>query len=160
MYDTCFDATRTVFISRSVHLPGRLFIISCLISANEQWQSTFIHRSYVHATLASYREQFIATYGRAIMQAILSGLAGQAPRSVTQNLIEMLSTMLTRCLQESQVWLKEVLFDVGSQISPTFVLDSYMVLHQQNFTSSRATLEDKERFMKSITGCVDPQLMS
>ncbi|KAJ3868242.1 armadillo-type protein [Lentinula novae-zelandiae] len=95
--------------------------------------STFIHRSYVHATFASYREQFIATYGRAIMQATLSGLAGQAPRSVTQNLIEMLSTMLTRCLEESQVWLKEVLFD-------------------QNFTSSKATPEDKERFMKSITG--------
>ncbi|KAF8830638.1 hypothetical protein HHX47_DHR2001074 [Lentinula edodes] len=117
--------------------PGAL---GALMQSDEQWQSTFIHRSYVHATLASYREEFIATYGRAIMQAILSGLAGQAPRSVTQNLIEMLSTMLTRCLEESQVWLKEVLFDVGSEI------------HYRNFTSSKATLEDKERFMKSITG--------
>ncbi|KAJ4473110.1 armadillo-type protein [Lentinula aciculospora] len=95
--------------------------------------STFIHRSYVHAALASYREQFIASYGRAILQAILSGLAGQAPRSVTQNLIEILSTMMTRCLEESKVWLKEILFD-------------------QTFTSSKATLEDKERFMKAIVG--------
>ncbi|KAF9073098.1 ARM repeat-containing protein [Rhodocollybia butyracea] len=95
--------------------------------------STFIHRSYVHASLTPYRERFIATYGGSIMRAILSGLAGQAPRSVTQNLIEMLSTMLTRCLEESRVWLKEVLFD-------------------PNFTPSKAKLEDKEQFMKTIIG--------
>lgn len=77
-------------------------------------QSTLIHRSYVHAALEPYRGQFVATYGRLIMQAILSGLAGQAPRSVTQNLIEMLSTLLTRCMEESKVWLREVLFDVGA----------------------------------------------
>jgi len=67
------------------------------------------------------------------MQVILSGLAGQAPRSVTQNLIEMLSTLLTRCMEESKVWLREVLFD-------------------ENFTPSKAKHEDKERFMKTIIG--------
>ncbi|KIK52851.1 hypothetical protein GYMLUDRAFT_179628 [Collybiopsis luxurians FD-317 M1] len=95
--------------------------------------SAFINRSYTQADLAPYREQFIATYGRSIMQAILSGLAGQAPRTVGQNLIEMLSTMLTRCVAESKIWLREVLFD-------------------QNFPPSKAKAEDKERFMKAVLG--------
>ncbi|KAF5368680.1 hypothetical protein D9757_010224 [Collybiopsis confluens] len=95
--------------------------------------SALINRSYTQPDLTPYREQFIATYGRSIMRAVLSGLAGQAPRTVGQNLIEMLSTMLSRCLEESKVWLREVLFDA-------------------NFTPSKAKPEDKERFMKAILG--------
>ncbi|KAJ3980905.1 armadillo-type protein [Lentinula detonsa] len=92
----------------------------------------FVNRTDID-TLEIYREQFIAIYGRSIMQAILNGLAGQAPRSVTQNLIELLSGMLTRFVEESTVWLKEVLF-------------------APNFAPSQVTLEDKERFMKAIVG--------
>ena len=114
MFNPCFNTARTVFISRGLHLPSKRFRHRRFLLLIVNPQSTFIHRSYVHAALAPYREQFVATYGRSIMQVILSGLAGQAPRSVTQNLIEMLSTLLTRCMEESKVWLREVLFDVCS----------------------------------------------
>ncbi|KAL0571967.1 hypothetical protein V5O48_009993 [Marasmius crinis-equi] len=95
--------------------------------------STFIHRSYVHESLAAYRDRLINTHGRAITEAILSGLAGQAPRSATTNLIEMLSTLLTRCLAECRLWLNDVLFN-------------------DNFVASKASREDKERFMKAVLG--------
>ncbi|KAK7056364.1 hypothetical protein VNI00_002918 [Paramarasmius palmivorus] len=95
--------------------------------------STFIHRSYVHSNLESYRVQLINSHGRSITHAIVSGLAGQAPRSATTNLIEMLSTLLTRCMEEMKVWLKEVLFS-------------------NDFVPSRASNEDKERFLKAILG--------
>ncbi|KAF9269125.1 ARM repeat-containing protein [Marasmius fiardii PR-910] len=95
--------------------------------------STFIHRSFVHESLAPYRTPLVNTHGRAITEAVVSGLAGQAPRSATTNLIEMLSTLLTRCLSECRVWLHDVLFN-------------------ENFVTSKATKEDKERFMKAILG--------
>jgi len=78
--------------------------------------STFIHRSYVHASLASYRTQLLAVHGRTVMYGVLSGLAGQAPRSATPNLIEVLSTLLTRCVEESRRWIREVLFDVSLSV--------------------------------------------
>ncbi|KAG7094032.1 hypothetical protein E1B28_007654 [Marasmius oreades] len=95
--------------------------------------STLIHRSYVHESLAPYRTQLVSTHGRAITEAVVSGLAGQAPRSATTNLIEMLSTLLTRCLSECRLWLNDVLFS-------------------ENFIASKATKEDKERFMKAVLG--------
>ncbi|ESK97855.1 importin 13 [Moniliophthora roreri MCA 2997] len=95
--------------------------------------STFIHRSYVHQSLEAYRVQLINSHGRSITQTVLSGLAGQAPRSATTNLIEMLSTLLIRCTEEMKVWLREVLFS-------------------DNFVPSRASKEDKERFLKAILG--------
>ncbi|KAL0062877.1 hypothetical protein AAF712_010197 [Marasmius tenuissimus] len=135
------------------NLPGNLFslppggldtLMQCAIRAltlQERYSlvsacsflSTFIHRSYVHESLAPYRGQLINAHGQAITGAIVSGLAGQAPRSATTNLIEMLSTLLTRCLTECRIWLNDVLFS-------------------ENFVASKATREDKERFMKAVLG--------
>ena len=43
------------------------------------------------------------------MRAILSGFAGVAPRSVTPNLVELLSTFVTRYPLESKQWMQDIL---------------------------------------------------
>ena len=49
------------------------------------------------------------THARDIMRAILSGFAGVAPRSVTPNLVELLSTFVTRYPLESKQWMQDIL---------------------------------------------------
>lgn len=46
------------------------------------------------------------------MKAVLSGFAGSAPRSASQNLIELLSTLLNRYPAESRIWMSDVLYAV------------------------------------------------
>lgn len=58
----------------------------------------------------------ISVHGRSMMRAVLVGIAGAVPRSVVPNLVEMLSTLLVRCAEESKVYLREILFDVGHLI--------------------------------------------
>ncbi len=92
--------------------------ISCsaLISDRLNVQSNLIHRSCVYPALEAQRTQLISGHGRDIMRAVLFGLAGVSPRSATPNLVEMLSTLLVRCIEESRAWLKEILFDVRHSI--------------------------------------------
>ena len=47
------------------------------------------------------------------MRAILAGFAGVAPRSATQNLIELLGTLVTKYPGESRIWMSEALFSVS-----------------------------------------------
>ncbi|KAK7463063.1 hypothetical protein VKT23_007649 [Stygiomarasmius scandens] len=142
----CMDRAAQFFTSNFYTLPAGALdaLMNCAVRAltlQERYSlvaastflSTFVHRSYVHTSLASYRTQLLAVHGRTVMYGVLSGLAGQAPRSATPNLIEVLSTLLTRCVEESRRWIREVLFD------PSFPL-------------SKVTAEDKERFMKSVVG--------
>lgn len=62
----------------------------------------------------------MAAHGRAIMQAVLEGFAGVAPRSAVPNLIEMLGTLLSRANGlEGGVgggapqWMKDILMSVS-----------------------------------------------
>jgi hypothetical protein len=76
-------------------------------------QSSLIHRSSIHEELAPDKTVLIQRHGRSIMRAILCGFAGITPRSATPNLIELLSTLVTRCLEESKVWIADILFAVS-----------------------------------------------
>lgn len=51
------------------------------------------------------------------MHAILSGIAGVAPSSTTQNLVELLSVMNSRLSDECKAWIPEVLFSVRPHLS-------------------------------------------
>ncbi|KAK0494340.1 armadillo-type protein [Armillaria luteobubalina] len=95
--------------------------------------SNLIHRSCVYPALEAQRTQLISGHGRDIMRAVLFGLAGVSPRSATPNLVEMLSTLLVRCVEESRVWLKEILFDA-------------------DFLPSKAGPAIKETFVKTVLG--------
>lgn len=57
------------------------------------------------------------THGRPILRAVLSGFAGVAPRSATQNLIELLSTIASKYPSETRGWMDEILFAVCFDVS-------------------------------------------
>lgn len=54
----------------------------------------------------------IQAHGRPILRAILCGFAGVAPRSATQNLIELLSIVATKFPAETRTWMNDILFAV------------------------------------------------
>lgn len=51
-------------------------------------------------------------HGRPILRAVLTGFAGVAPRSATQNLIELLSMMVSKYPSETREWMNDILFKV------------------------------------------------
>jgi len=63
----------------------------------------------------------VAVHGRALMRAVLQGFAGVSPRSVAPNLIEVLSTLMSRAGTTVETndsgtaseWMKEVIFSVS-----------------------------------------------
>ncbi|THV01907.1 ARM repeat-containing protein [Dendrothele bispora CBS 962.96] len=161
---SCMDRAAQFFTSNFYSLPSGALdaLMNCTVRAltlQERYSlvsassflSTFIHRSYVHSSLETYRLQMLAVHGRTITYGVLSGLAGQAPRSAMPNLIEVLSTLLTRCVEESRKWIKEVLFDASAS---TCTMSRRVLIStlQPSFPPSKATSEDKEKFMKSVVG--------
>lgn len=72
-----------------------------LISLQLPIQTTLINRTHKSDTLGDARSLLIQTHGPSIMRAILSGFAGVAPQSATQNLIELLGTLVTKYPVES-----------------------------------------------------------
>jgi len=75
---------------------------------------------------------FIEAHGRPLMRALLSGFAGTAPRSVAPNLIELLSTLLSRCPANTRSWMSDILF-------------------ANDFVPSKAGPEAKEKFIKAMS---------
>ena len=59
----------------------------------------------------------IQAHGRPILRAILCGFAGVAPRSATQNLIELLSVVAAKFPAETRTWMNDILFAVCAQRS-------------------------------------------
>lgn len=59
-------------------------------------------------------------HGPSIMRAILSGFAGNAPRTASPNLIELLSVLVTRYPVESRRWMLDVLHAVSTVTSSFF----------------------------------------
>lgn len=61
-------------------------------------------------------------HGRAILRAVLTGFAGVAPRSATQNLIELLSMIASKYPSETREWMNEILFTVCVDVSASGML--------------------------------------
>jgi len=80
-----------------------------------------IHRSALTAELMPHKCALVAAHGRALMRAVLQGFAGVSPRSVAPNLIEVLSTLMSRAGTTVETndsgtaseWMKEVIFSVS-----------------------------------------------
>ncbi|KAH9477137.1 Importin-13 [Psilocybe cubensis] len=150
---SCMEKTAAEFTSAFYALPRGLFdaLIQCAIKAltlQERYSlvsacnflSTLIHRSSLTDELIANKTAFMAVHGRAIMQAILEGFAGVAPRSAVPNLIEMLGTLLSRANgPEGGVgggapqWMKEILLS-------------------EHFVPSKAGPDAKTKFMKAVSG--------
>ncbi|KAJ8585432.1 hypothetical protein M405DRAFT_409557 [Rhizopogon salebrosus TDB-379] len=74
----------------------------------------------------------IQAHGRPILRAILCGFAGVAPRSATQNPIELPSVVATKFPVEMRAWMNDILF-------------------ANDFVPSKATPEAKRTFVKAIS---------
>jgi hypothetical protein len=49
------------------------------------------------------------SYGRLMINGVLAALAGSAPRSATQNIVELLSVFSLRYPAETRIWVSEIL---------------------------------------------------
>jgi hypothetical protein len=87
-------------------------------------KAALINQTATSDSLGEMKDALVQSYGRTIMGAILAGFAGIAPRSVTPNLVELLSTLFTRYPNESRAWVSEILFSVCRLIALSLV-DSY-----------------------------------
>jgi len=91
-------------------------------------------------------------HGRPILRAVLSGFAGVAPRSATQNLIELLSTIASKYPSETREWMNEILFAVCLDVSASCAHRGR--LSQDDFVQSKAAPEAKRAFVKAVVGWV------
>ncbi|KIP05962.1 hypothetical protein PHLGIDRAFT_36173 [Phlebiopsis gigantea 11061_1 CR5-6] len=134
------------FISVFYQLPPDLFyaVIQCATSSlalQERYSlvsacsflASLLSRTAAAEDLGDAKEALAQAHGRSIMHAILSGLAGVAPRSATLNLVEVLNILVTKYPPQSKAWMTDILF-------------------APDFTSSRATNEAKDKFIKTIFG--------
>jgi len=100
----------------------------------------------------------VAAHGRALMRAVLQGFAGVSPRSVAPNLIEVLSTLMSRAGTTVETndsgtagdWMKEVIFSVSVCDAEYFFFSLYF--KQPDFIPNKATVADKEKFVKAVVG--------
>ncbi|KAH9912340.1 ARM repeat-containing protein [Epithele typhae] len=142
----CMDSFVHHFLHNFYRLPPDLFnaLIQCATSAlalQERYSlastctflAAIINRTCITDDLGAGKTAFAQTHGAAIMRAVLFGFAGVAPRSVMQNLIELLSTMITRYPLESKQWITAILF-------------------ADDFYPCRATTEAKNKFIKTVFG--------
>lgn len=106
--------TRKIFSRLCVHVSctSRLSRLQYKLTKFDL-QATLINRTSSKVELAEAKEALIQSHGRTILRAVLNGFAGIAPRSAMPNLIELLSSMISNCLQQCRVWIPEILFDVS-----------------------------------------------
>ncbi|PPR02897.1 hypothetical protein CVT24_002281, partial [Panaeolus cyanescens] len=155
----CMERVAQDFTSAFYTLPPGLFdaLIQCAtkaLSLQERYSLVYactflcalINRTCVIDELSAQKVMLFNNHGRALMQAILEGFAGVAPRSAVQNLIEILGVLLVRVPPGGGVgqgiegirggaagWMREILLS-------------------ESFYPSKAGLDAKEKFIKAVVG--------
>jgi len=141
----CMDALARDFVEAFFRLPPGAFngLMQCAIGSlalQERYSlvsactflATLINRTFASDELGEAQTALIQVHGRPLMRAIMCGFAGTAPRSVTPNLIELLSTLLARCSADSRSWISDILY-------------------ADDFIPSKAGPEAKEKFIKAVS---------
>ncbi|KAG9308679.1 armadillo-type protein [Chiua virens] len=147
----CLDSVGKHFVAIFYKLPpGALdALMQCAVTslslqeryslvATCQFLDTLIRRTAVSDNLGDASTLLIQRHGRPILEAVLTGFAGVAPRSATLNLIELLSTFVSKYPSETRAWMNEILFHEG-------------------FVPSKATPEAKRAFVKAVVGSRSPK---
>ncbi|KAH8115086.1 ARM repeat-containing protein [Phellopilus nigrolimitatus] len=91
-----------------------------------------INRTVPVETLEERGRQLAHVHGRSVLRAVLCGIAGGAPTSTAQNLVDLLMAMVTRCLEECRLWVPQILFS------------------ETEFIPTKASTADKEKFAKTV----------
>ncbi|KAL6303348.1 ARM repeat-containing protein [Sparassis latifolia] len=143
---TCTDMIAQHFVATFYRLPPDLFnaLIQCAITSlglQERYSlvsactflGALINRTAAVDELGGAKMMLGQTHGKSIMAALLHGFAGDAPRSASQNLIELLSALVIRYPADSKGWMTETLY-------------------ANDFIQSKATNEAKDKFVKAVFG--------
>ncbi|KAF8124319.1 armadillo-type protein [Boletus edulis] len=141
---SCLDSVAKHFLAAFYNLPpGALdALIQCAVrslSLQERYSlvatctflETLIRRTAGSDDFGKAGTLLFQMHGRPILRAVLTGFAGVAPRSATQNLIELLSTIASKYQSETREWMDEILFT-------------------DDFVQSKATPESKRAFVRVI----------
>ncbi|KAF8553854.1 ARM repeat-containing protein [Imleria badia] len=147
----CLDSVAKHFVAVFYNLPpGALdALMQCAVSSlslQERYSlvatctflETLIRRTSGSDDLGEAGTVLFRMHGRPILGAVLTGFAGVAPRSATQNLIELLSMMVSRYPSETREWMHAILFS-------------------DDFVQSKATPEAKRAFVKAVVGSRSPK---
>lgn len=62
--------------------------------------------------LEAEAEVLMEGYGKGIMRAVIYDIAGVAPRSALQNVVEVLTNVMSKRRERGRVWMQEILFSV------------------------------------------------
>ncbi|KAJ7092338.1 armadillo-type protein [Mycena belliarum] len=159
----CMDRTAQDFTGAFCTLPDGAFdaLMQCAIStlalqeryslvAGCTFLGTLIHRTALWAPLEpellpQMQAHMIRTHGRAIMRAVLCAFAGAAPRSVTSNLLELLSALVSR-------WDEKAVAEAEGPERGQGGARAWLagIVLADDFFPSKAGHADKERFVKTV----------
>ncbi|KZV82789.1 ARM repeat-containing protein [Exidia glandulosa HHB12029] len=98
----------------------------------------FLQIALAADTLTEQTNNFIQTYGKPMVSALLFGIAGVAPRSVIPNLAELLSKLISSKSELCRLWMTEILF------SP-------------EFENCKADEDAREKFLKALMSSRSPK---
>ena len=118
MRDQLPGIARAILLGIRMYFPGEYrFSLSSRASAADVQlsQASLINRTAVAEDLGEAKDAIANVHGRGIMQALLTGFAAVAPRSTTPNLVEVLSTLVSRYPVQSKAWMTDILFSVSNQ---------------------------------------------
>ncbi|KAJ7855598.1 hypothetical protein B0H14DRAFT_3865185 [Mycena olivaceomarginata] len=165
----CMDRVAQDFTAAFCTLPDGAFdaLIQCAISAlalQERYSlvaactflGTLIHRVALYAPLSTGELQLlqahmIRAHGRAIMRAVLCGFAGAAPRSVSANLLELLSSLVSRWDERAVAEAEgRDARDRDCEERGRSARVGASIVFAEDFIPSRAGHADKERFVKTV----------
>lgn len=71
-----------------------------------------MNRTVAVEALEEKGRNLVRTHFKPVLKAVLVGIAGGAPTSTAQNLVDLLLALVMRCPDECKKWVPEILFAV------------------------------------------------
>ena len=82
------------------------------VNSSSPFQVALLNRTIVIEDPEEHVRGLIRAHFRPVVRAVLVGIAGNAPTSTAQNLVDLLMALVSRSLEECRVWIPGILFSV------------------------------------------------
>lgn len=111
-------STRAISLQERYSLVAGCKFLVCYLAFSTPYsrssppQVIFVKKSTSYEAAPEAAHQLLAAHGQNIVNAIVHGIAGDAPRSAVPNLATLLSTMVSKLPSESRVWLQQSMVSV------------------------------------------------
>jgi len=110
-----------------------------------------VKRSASDDTSNEAAQRLLATHAQHITDAIVNGIAGDAPRSAVPNLAAVLSTFVSKFPAETRAWLQQSMQNVSNAICCKINKNTDIPPFQPRLAENpRVTPQTKETFLKTI----------